>query len=1136
MPPPPSVDALIAALQAQRGVLGDAAVDFALDAIRGKLARLAAADSTPRLRQVSVLFCDIVGSTALLQRLDAEDALTAVGEVLRRFAALVHEAGGRVLRYTGDGLKAAFGTEQAREDDAERAVDCGLALLAAARAHAQHLQQTLGVAGFAVRVGVNSGPVVLGGGVEADNSAMGHAVHIAARLEQAAPAGELLISQGTWALVRGRFAMQAQPPLVVKGADEPLLTYRVLAALPRSQRSEQRGVDGVSTPLVGRAAELARLQALFEQARQAGRQQAATLLADAGVGKSRLARELTRALQPAPADTGTALQVWGAAARPSGRLQPYGLLRELVARRCTLADDEPADGARDKLVAWLAPLIGEQGALRARQLGHLLGFPFPDDASLQALPGSELRRLAWRALRRALAGAARQGPLLLVLDDLHWADDASLDFLHDLLQHPLDAPVLVLGLARPTLLELRPDWPPEGERHTRLPLAALAQHDGAALAAALLHRLPEPPAALTRLLVQRAGGNPFYMEELLRMLIDEGVVVTGASPSASPGTAPGNSATTAGVDAPWQVHEDRLGRLRLPTTLVGVLQSRLDALPAEARTVLQQASIVGPVFWTEALAALTPAAPAALPLLAGRGFVQAHERSAFDGSSEYGFQHALLHEVTYGTVLKPQRREGHGLCAQWLAARVGERGNEFVAVTADHFERAGDSSSALRYFDRAAGEALARDAHSAAVAYYQRALAQPALADDVQRRFVMMDSCWGALDSLGRSAEAETLLQAMHALAEASDDDGQRALVAANHALHADRHGDRDTASAQAQRAVALGERSGRAPAMVLGHGELAWLAVCRGDFDTAERHLDLGLAWVPRLESRTRDAQTNHAIHQHMLMQIRIEALMRQGRLIDAAAALEALPSGEAGFAAQARCATLERRAIVAHDLGEFEQAESLRETLLALAGEAELPRQQLAALTGLGHLALQRQDLPAVAQRLAQAEALLRTTANAQAEAELLALRADLQVAQARHAEAAVLYERAGRVFETAGLSDHALRCRADHAMAQLRDGDADAARALVHPLLVAPEAASADTATEHPAEQSTDCRYRCWLLLRALEDPRAQALLDGLHADLQRQLQVLPPAAGSRLMQRVPMWRDLAAARGRLPAGAA
>ena len=237
----------IAALEAQRSVLGDAVIEAALGPLRKQLADFGA--NLPRRRQVSVLFLDIVGSTALSKSLDPEDVQDIVDSALQSFSACVTSRGGKVLQYAGDSLLAAFGSESAREDDAERAVHAGLDLLAEARVQAERVARVHGLSGFGARVGIHTGQVLLGGGVDEEGTIRGFTVNIAARLEQSAPPGRLRISHDTWRHVRGVFEVEAQPPLLVKGQDEPLRTYLVDRASPRAFRVPMRGVEGAETPV-----------------------------------------------------------------------------------------------------------------------------------------------------------------------------------------------------------------------------------------------------------------------------------------------------------------------------------------------------------------------------------------------------------------------------------------------------------------------------------------------------------------------------------------------------------------------------------------------------------------------------------------------------------------------------------------------------------------------------------------------------------------------------------------------------------------------------------------------------------------------------------------------------------------------
>jgi class 3 adenylate cyclase len=539
----------IAALEAQRPQLGDAVVDTAIAPLRAQLAAIAAAGplATPaipappsaptsappaatqqQLRLVTVLFLDIVGSTALTQQLDPEDVHEVMDGALARFAQIVQAHQGQVLQFAGDNLLAAFGHEATREDDAERAVRAGLALLAAGLAEGQRVQQRHGHAGFNVRVGVHTGRVLLGGGVDEDGTIRGMTVHLAARMEQTAPPGAMRISHDTWRHVAGLFDMLPQAPLQVKGRDRPMATYLVRGALPPGQARPARGVDGVATPLLGRSVEIAALLQAVDSAAASGRACGCTVLAEAGMGKSRLLDELQLILE---ARTASPLGVPRllARAQPAGLGQPYRLLRDMLAHRLQIADGDSADSARQRFEQVLMPLLGADGQAPIHLLGQLIGLDYSASPHLAAMDPRQLRdraHAAFVALLQALAAEHGQ-PVLLLADDLHWCDDASLDLLQQLMDAPL--PLVVLGLARPVLLDRRPAWAQGGARHHRLVLEPLPLQHSQALAAALLQRM-DPLATerseLAELLTRQSGGNPYYMEELLKMLIDDGVLVT----------------------------------------------------------------------------------------------------------------------------------------------------------------------------------------------------------------------------------------------------------------------------------------------------------------------------------------------------------------------------------------------------------------------------------------------------------------------------------------------------------------------------------------------------------------------------------------------------------------------------------
>ncbi len=770
------LEAAIAALETQRATLGDSVLELATAPLRARLAILLRPAGLKH-RLVTVLFADVVGSTALAHGMEAEDTLGLLSAALQRMAATVESHQGRVLRFTGDGVKAAFGMDETREDDAERAVRAGLAILAAGREQAEAVARLHGINGFAVRVGVHSGDVALGAGVEDDNTAMGAAVNIAARMEQHAPPGGLRISHDTWSQVRGLFELDAQPPLQVKGIDAPMQTYLVHAALDRRVAQVERGLQGLATPMVGRDAELQRLLQAVERARQTRQLQALTLVGDAGLGKSRLLRELRAALQDC--------RVIALRSQPDSQLRPWGLLRSLLALQCGVADTDSAEVAKRKVVDAMGPWFEERGERQAQLIGQLSGLDFADSPTVKGLDPRSLRDQALMALRAYLQALAAQGGSLpvLIVEDLHWADENSLDLLQHLLAHAAELPLALVMTARPPLLVRRPDW---SAPDTLVTLSPLPADRGNELLQALLQRLSDVPPSLSELIVGRAEGNPYYMEELVRRLIDDGVIDA---------TAP-----------QWTVQSDRLDTLRLPTTLVGLLQARLDALPAAERQAARQASVIGHVFWDDALKALDAQAPQALPALQHAAFVKAHDTSDFEGTPERQFDHHLLHQVTYDTLLKAERKLGHGAAARWLQERTQGRGAEFLAMTGDHAERAGEIALAIDCFEQAGKDAQARFANVIAQSYCRRALALLGDADP-RRSLGLLVWLVEIADLMGDRATQDAVHQDIAAILERHPDDVREAELLFDKALLADRRSDVAESERLARKAIEVAER-----------------------------------------------------------------------------------------------------------------------------------------------------------------------------------------------------------------------------------------------------------------------------------------------------------------------------------------
>ncbi len=649
---PEQLAAAIAALEAQRALLGDAVVDTALTPLREKLAALQT--STQQLKQVSVLFVDVVGSTAMGQKLDPETIHAVMDGALERFTAVVRAEQGRVLQYTGDGMLAAFGSEAAREDDVECAVRAGLGIIDAARELAPQVRRQHGVPDFNVRAGVHTGRVLLGGGVDAEGSIRGATVNVAARMEQSAPPGRLRISHDSWRHVRGLFDAVEQDPISVKGVEQPMRSWvieRPKAAMPRQA---PRGIEGLHTPMVGREAELRQLRQAFDTTVAERQLRAVTVVGEAGLGKSRLLEEFEHTLD--------AQQCWllQGHAHPRSALQPHGLVRDMLLRHLQIGDGAEAQAARSSFELWLAPLLATEGEAPMHLLGRLIGLDYAHSPHVQELQGDEalFRLRAYEAAALSLRRLGEIKPVVLVLDDLHWADEGSLEFVEHLMSRHRELPLLCLVLTRQTLFEQHAGWAAGNARHTRLDLKPLDGGSSRELAETLLQRISDVPEQLRALLTAGAEGNPFYMEELVKMLIDDGVILDEGEG--------------------WRVLADKLDAARVPPTLTGVLQARLDALPRAERLALQQAAIVGHVFEDRALAAINAQAPALLPRLLQKQLVAHREGTAPEDTHEYVFHHHLLHQVTYDSVLKAPKREGHAKVGGYWSARAEVSGPQQV--------------------------------------------------------------------------------------------------------------------------------------------------------------------------------------------------------------------------------------------------------------------------------------------------------------------------------------------------------------------------------------------------------------------------------------------------------------------------
>jgi predicted ATPase/class 3 adenylate cyclase len=676
-------------LEEKRNILGDSIVDTALESIRTKLGTLSTQPtSKEQLKVVSVLFVDVSGSTRMARSLDPEDLKDILSGALNIFRHIAEKHGGAVERYLGDGFMALFGALISKEDDAEQAVRAGLEMLDAAQSYAGEVKQRWGIAGFNVKVGINTGQVILGGELEDNNLAIGMAINIAQRMQSAAPSGGLLITHSTFRLVRGLFKAQALPPLKVKGRDRPVRAYLVFGVETHPELTERRGVEGVVTPFVGREDELNRIQGYLSHCHQNSETTLITIIGEPGLGKSRLMLEVQKALAPEN------LILMKGRATPQTERTPFGLLRAIIIDILHIFDGDNSVIVRQKIEEGMRNSLRSEPLMKSHIIGTLLGFDFsrsPYLVGVQQDP-KQLRERGLFYLTEFFQTTKERAPIALFLDDLHWGDDPSLDFIESLSKQP-NTRLFILCTTRPELLERRPAWGTEynipGTRQSRLYLYPLSHHASDLLLNTILHKTEPLPEELRYQIHEHAAGNPFYLEELINNLIDEGIL-----------------RRKRGQDG-WTIEGEKLSKLEVPPTLTALLQSRLDSLPENEKKVLQSASIIGRIFWDEALQVLLKRESppdTELLTLSDRDLIYPRAVSAFEDMDEYIFKHILMQEVTYESVLKSHRRSSHAQIAHWLEITTGEieRQDEYALTIARHWDQAENKRSAAEWYLRAA--------------------------------------------------------------------------------------------------------------------------------------------------------------------------------------------------------------------------------------------------------------------------------------------------------------------------------------------------------------------------------------------------------------------------------------------------
>jgi class 3 adenylate cyclase/tetratricopeptide (TPR) repeat protein len=845
-------------------------------------------------KQVTVFFADIKDSTRLIEGLDPEAAQQLLDPALRLMMEAVHRFEGTVNQVLGDGIMALFGAPIAHEDHALRACYAALALQTAIRPYAEEVRRVQGMV-LQLRVGLNSGEVVvraIGNDLHMDYSAVGQHTHLAARMEQLATPGTILLTAATWRLVESLVRVQALGAVPVKGLTEPVEAFELVGVTALRRRLQAAAVRGL-TRFVGRQHELAALHQALVQA-EAGHGQVGALVGEAGVGKSRLAYEFVHAHSTHD------WLVLESASVSYGKATPYFPVIDLLKRYCHLEERDDPRTVRAKVTGQVLTL----DAALQDTIPALLALleALPADSPFARLDPPQRRQHTLDALKRVLLRESQVQPLLLVFEDLHWIDAETQALLASLVESLPTARLLLLVNYRP---EYQHAW---GSKtyYTQLRLDPLPPASADEFLHALLGDDPslEP---LKRLLIARTEGNPFFLEESVRTLVETGVLV--------------------GQPGAYRLAQ-ALPSIQVPATVHAVLAARIDRLPAEEKRLLQTAAVIGtevPFSLLQTIAELPEEA-----LHRGLAHLQAAEflyETRLFPEREYTFKHALTHEVAYSSLLQERRRVLHTRIVDAVETLYADRLAEQVERLAHHVLRGEVWDKALTYCRQAGEKALARSAHREAMGYFEQALsALPRLPEQRDTLEQAVDLRLALRTALAPSSDLGRILTRLHeaeTLAEALVDPRRLGQVVLFLASHFNQVGAYDQAIAAAQRALALDAAGG--DVVLQANQYLGQAYEAQGNY---RRAIDYTVASLDRTRRHER------------FDQFFLPAVVSHARL--------------------ATCHA---------ELGLFAEGRALGEEGLRIAEEVAHPGSPMRAYHGLGLLALRQGDLPRALPRLERA-----------------------------------------------------------------------------------------------------------------------------------------------------------------------
>jgi len=669
-----------------------------LDKLEG--ARRSGAGSGER-RVVTMLFCDVTGSTSAAETLDPEEWAEIMNGAFEHLISPVYRYEGTVARLMGDAILAFFGAPIAHEDDPQRAVLAGLDIVNGIRDYQAEVKARWNL-DFGVRVGINTGLVVVGevgSDLRVEYTAMGDAINLAARMEQTAPTGTVQISSDTHSLIAPLFEFDDPEEIEVKGKSEPVLAYRVLGE--KADPGSLRGIEGLSTPLIGRDEETSQMRGVLERLND-GRGAIVSLIGEAGIGKSSLLNELHTQWEEIAGVGAPWVEGRGVSYDTT---RPYGMFSQRMFQVMGVSDKDSIETVRSKVA--LAPVAfpSDVQSKVVNAISVLLALDTAEDGS--QIQGEDAQRTLYDACHSWWRAAASHSPLVIVMDDLHWADPASVELMIDLFPLLEEVPLLLLCSFRPE--RQSPAWRVKQAAeadfphlYTEISLSALSDDDSGRLFENLLG-VAEFPTQLRQTILEKTEGNPFFLEEFIRTLIDTGAIARDES------------------GMRWRAETD-VQEITIPDNLLALLSSRIDRLEEEPRRTLQLSSVIGRSFYHGVLKLITEPSVTLDRQLNTLQWAELIREAARLPELEYTFQHDLTREAAYNSILLRERREFHLRVGEAVEQLFGDRLEENAHLLAHHFQQADDKERALKYSVLAADVAARLYANAEAITQYTRAI------------------------------------------------------------------------------------------------------------------------------------------------------------------------------------------------------------------------------------------------------------------------------------------------------------------------------------------------------------------------------------------------------------------------------